>query len=157
MLQEELELDSPFLDAKHEAVLNIVRTASVLTLAGGSLLRDLDLTEAQFNVLMLLKYKQAPLTQTDIGRRLVITRASVTSVLDRLEAKRLVKRVAVPGNRRIYHIEFTPKGAGLIEQAEPQYRQLVHRLMADLNDKKCRTLIGLLEQIRATATKAQSK
>ena len=52
----ELDLDMPFKDLLHEALLNIVRTADVLSQAGEVLFRKHDLTEAQFNVIFSLKY-----------------------------------------------------------------------------------------------------
>lgn len=148
-LQSELSLDFPFQDVRHEAVLGIVHTASLLANAGAEIFRGYDLTEAQFNVLLALKYKDRELTQSDLGKRLVITRASVTSVLDKLESKGLVERRSVPGNRRIYHVEMTPKGRQMVEQVEPVYRDAIHRILAGFRDKDCRTLSGLLERVRA--------
>jgi MarR family 2-MHQ and catechol resistance regulon transcriptional repressor len=147
-LQKELSLDTPFRDIRHETVLSIVRTASLLGNAGADVFRPFDLTEAQFNVLLVLKFKEHPLTQSDLGKRLVITRASVTSVLDRLEAKKLVERQDVPGNRRIFHVELTPKGRKLVEEVEPVYRQAIHRVLRGLNEKECRLLLSLLERVR---------
>ena len=147
-LNSELALDRPMSDVRHEAVLNVVRTANVLALRGAALFREHDLTEAQFNVLFALKYKQRPWTQSDLGRRLVVTRASVTSVLDKLEEKGLVERQEVPGNRRIYHVDLTRKGAALVDRVEPQYRSDIHSVMSGLSDDDCRRLIKQLEQIR---------
>ncbi len=147
-LQKELSLDLPFKDLRHETVLSIVRTATLLANAGADLFRGFGLTEAQFNVLLALKYKDHPLTQTDLGRRLVITRASVTSVLDRLEAKELVRRHDVPDNRRIYHVELTDAGRALVEQVEPVYREAIHKTLAGLGEKECRSLVTLLERVR---------
>ncbi|MDX9975877.1 MAG: MarR family transcriptional regulator [FCB group bacterium] len=152
-LQKELGLDLPFEDLRHEAVLSIVRTASMLANGGADIFRQHDLTEAQFNVLLALKYKDRTLTQSDLGQRLVITRASVTSVLDKLEAKKLVERRNVPGNRRIFHVELTPKGQDLVEKVEPVYRETVHRVLASFSDKDCRALTALLERVRAGAHK----
>lgn len=148
-LQSELGLDVPFQDIRHETVLSIVRTASLLTHAGAELFRRSDLTEAQFNVMLVLKYKDHPLTQSDLSKRLVITRASVTSVLDRLESKGLVERQEVPGNRRIFHVELTPKGRRRVEEVEPLYRAEIHTVLRDLDERECRTLLGLLERVRA--------
>jgi MarR family 2-MHQ and catechol resistance regulon transcriptional repressor len=147
-LERELNLEVPFKDIYHEAVLNIIRTASVLSSAGEQLFRQFDLTEAQFNVLFSLKYNPRHVTQTDLGRRLVVTRASITSVLDKLEAKFLVARESVPDNRRIYHVVLTEKGRRLIEQVEPLYRDSIHAVMEDLGDRNCRALIQLLERVR---------
>ncbi len=147
-LNRELDLDRPMRDIRHEAVLNIVRTANVMSLKGAQLFRQFDLTEAQFNVLFSLKYKERPWTQSDLGRRLVVTRASVTSVLDKLEEKGLVQRSVVQGNRRIYHVDLTDKGRALLEEVEPLYRNDIHKVLDALDDKACRSLIEQLEQIR---------
>lgn len=147
-LQKELSLDTPFADVRHETVLSVVRTAALIGMRGADVFRPYDLTEAQFNVLLVLKYKDHELTQSDLGKRLVITRASVTSVLDKLEAKALVTREDVPGNRRIFHVELTPKGRRLVEEVEPVYRQAIHRALSGLNEKECRVLIGLLDRLR---------
>ena len=147
-LQEELGLDIPFDDLCHEAVLNVIRTATLLSSVGAELFREFGLTEAQFNVLMALKYRDRELTQSDLGRRLVVTRASITSVLDKLESKSWVRRLSVPGNRRIYHVDLTDKGREVAERMEPVYRERVHEALAALNPKECHTLIGLLERVR---------
>lgn len=150
-LNTELELDRPLRDVRHEAVLNIVRTANVLSTKGAALFRFFDLTEAQFNVLFALKFKERPWTQSELGKRLVVTRASVTSVLDKLEEKELVRRIEVPGNRRIYHVELTEEGRALVDKVEPRYRENIHRVLASLDEETCRNLIQLLETIRAQA------
>ena len=147
-LEKELNLDRPMEDPQHEAVLSVVRTASLLSLKGADLFRRFDLTEAQFNVLFSLKYKEKVWTQSDLGKRLVVTRASVTSVLDKLESKGLVLRKAVEGNRRIYHIDLTPAGRKLIDEVEPLYRHDIQDVMADLDAASCHALIRDLEKIR---------
>ncbi|MBI2432185.1 MAG: MarR family transcriptional regulator [Candidatus Hydrogenedentes bacterium] len=147
-LNRELDLERPMEDVRHEAVLNVVRTANVLSQKGAALFRHFDLTEAQFNVLFSLKYKQRKWTQSDLGRRLVVTRASITSVLDKLEEKGLVQRDAVPNNRRIYHVELTPKGVALLAEVEPLYRNDIHEVLGLFSDQECRGLIRYLERIR---------
>ncbi len=147
-LERELNLEVPFQDVHHEAVLNIVRTASVMANTGEQLFRRFDLTEAQFNVLFSLKYSRKHVTQTDLGKRLVVTRASITSVLDKLEAKGLVERKDVPNNRRSYHIVLTAEGRALIDEVEPLYREKIHQATAGLKKEDCRRLIALLERVR---------
>ena len=154
-LAKELNLDVPFKDICHEAVLNIVRTANMLTTAADQLFRQHDLTEAQFNVLFSLKYNPRHVTQTDLGKRLVVTRASITSILDKLESKGLVERIDVPDNRRIYHVEMTERGHTVLDELEPLYREKVHEVMEGLTERDCKTLIGLLERVRVGKTLLQ--
>lgn len=152
-LEKELQLDRPMEDPLHEAVLSVVRTASLLSLKGADLFREFGLTEAQFNVLFSLKYKEKLWTQSDLGKRLVVTRASVTSVLDKLESKGLVERRAVEGNRRIYHVDLTPEGRKLIDKVEPLYRSNIHEVTADLDERACRVLVDSLEKIRSRCSR----
>lgn len=152
VLWKELDLDAPFGDLVHETMLNIVHTANQFAIAGLPLFRRFDLTEAQFNLLFALKFKQRALTQSELGKRLVVTRASVTSLIDKLEEKGLVERRSVPNNRRIYHVELTPAGQRLIDEVEPLYRVEVHRAMSDLSTEECSTVIGLMERIRTRTT-----
>ncbi len=147
-INAELQLDQPMQDPRHELALNIVRTASLMTHRGSVIFRQYGLTEAQFNVLFALKYKLSAWSQSDLGKRLVVTRASITSVLDKLEEKGLVVREAVPENRRIYHVELTAAGREMLEKIEPLYRGEIHRILGDLNDEQCRELIRRLERVR---------
>jgi len=150
-INRELELEQPIEDIKHEVVLNIIRTATMIAQKGALIFRRFDLTEAQFNVLFALKYKRSEWTQSDLSKRLVVTRASITSVLDKLESKGLVKRQEVSGNRRIYHVSLTRQGEVLINKVEPVYRASIHQALDVFSDKQCRELITRLEQIRAQA------
>lgn len=148
-INKELELEQPMEDIRHELVLNIVRTSAVIAGEGAVLFRRFDLTEAQFNVLFALKYKRNEWTQSDLGKRLVVTRASITSVLDKLESKGLVRRNDVAGNRRIYHVSLTRKGQNLIDRVEPVYRETIHKALDIFSDEQCRDMISKMEQIRS--------
>ncbi len=148
-INEELDLDQPMQDVRHEAVLNIIHTAGYLAQAGAALFRQYGLTEAQFNVLFALHYADHPLTQTELGRRLVVTRASITSLIDKLQEKGLVERRAVEGNRRIYHLVRTEAGQALFEKVEPVYRERIHAALNHLGKDEQHALIRMLERVRA--------
>ncbi len=154
-INRELELEQPLEDIRHELVLNIVRTATLVSQKGATLFRQFDLTEAQFNVLFALKYKKSAWTQSDLSKRLVVTRASITSVLDKLESKGLVKRQEVTGNRRIYHVVLTRRGKALIDKVEPVYRGAIHNALMPFSDQQCLDLIKRLEQVRSQADQVE--
>ena len=147
-LYKELDLDGPFEDICHEAMIGIVRTASLAAAVAGKIFRQYGLTEAQFNVLFALKYKSRAITQVELGRRLVVTRATVTSVLDKLESKGYVERQAVPDNRRSYHVELTEAGRTVVDAVEPVYRESIHYVLGYLDEDGIRHLIGMLEPAR---------
>ena len=151
-LQMELGLPEDSGDIRQEAWLNLVRTATLISAAGARIFREFGLTEAQFNVLMLLKYKERELTQTDIGERLGVTRATITSVLDKLEGKRLIARESVSGNRRIYHVAMKATGLALLDKVEPVYREKIGCIMRPLSQKECQTLMKYLGRIHTKAS-----
>ncbi len=148
-LYKELDLDGPFEDICHEAMIGIVRTASLAAAVAGRIFRQYDLTEAQFNALFALKYKSRAITQVELGRRLVVTRATVTSVLDKLESKGYVERRDVPDNRRSYHVELTEAGRSLVDRVEPVYRDSIHYVLGYLDEDAMRQLIAMLEPVRS--------
>jgi len=156
-LQHELGLQAPFKDIRHEAVLNVVRTANLISTKASQLFRRFDLTEAQFNVLFALKFSGGNITQAELGKRLVVTRASITSVLDKLEAKDLVRRIDVPGNRRIHHVALTDGGSELIRRVEPEYRDEVHSVWKDFSEEQCTVLIDRMEKMRSRVQDMLSK
>lgn len=147
-LQEELGLQHPFKDLRHETVLSIVRTANLLSARAAQVFRRYELTEAQFNVLFALKFSEGDVTQAELGKRLVVTRASITSVLDKLESKNLVRRKNVVGNRRIHHVTLTAEGAALVDEVEPVYRNEIYEALRDFTDADCNTLNENLEKSR---------
>ena len=86
-LQNELGFINPIETRAHEALMNVVLTSALLVKQGHRLMRPFGLTDAQFNVLMLLKYQSdnGELNQTDLGNMLVVNRSNVTGLVDRLE------------------------------------------------------------------------
>lgn len=147
-LHHELGLSNPFRDLRHETLLNIVRTANLISARAAQLFRRYGLTEAQFNALFALKFAGDGITQAELGKRLVVTRASVTSLLDKLEAKGLVQRADVPGNRRINHVALTEKGRELVDRVEPVYIGEIHEVLEGFDESECRTLIEFMERAR---------
>ena len=151
-LHMELGLPEESGDIRHETLQDIVRAATLISAAGARILREFRLTEAQFNVLFLLKYKDRELTQTELGERLGITRASTTSVLDKLEGKGLISRESVKGNRRIYHVALKLDGLALVDRVEPVYREKIGRIMGPLSEKECQTVLNYLGRIQKRAS-----
>ena len=72
-------------DLRHETAFNIMRTGNFMAAKASQFFRAFDLTVAQFNILLALSTGNGNVTQVELGRRLVVSSASITSVLDNLE------------------------------------------------------------------------
>ncbi|WP_317301163.1 MarR family transcriptional regulator [Allobaculum stercoricanis] len=81
-------------------------------------LRAEDLTKTQFDVLVFLqsnRLKNREIIQKDLQAHFKVSNPTISSLLDRLEAKNLIQRVVSKNDRRIHNIELTQLG---IEQLE---------------------------------------
>jgi DNA-binding MarR family transcriptional regulator len=70
---------------------------------------DLGLTDAQWKPLLLLQQGTCS-TAADISRIACHDTGAVTRLLDRLEAKTLIRRVRSAEDRRVVNLELTPEG-----------------------------------------------
>jgi DNA-binding MarR family transcriptional regulator len=81
-------------------------------------LRPFGLTFARYEALMLLTFSRSgSLPLGKIGERLQVHPASVTNVIDRLEADRLVRRRTDPGDARLTLATISARGRRLAERA----------------------------------------
>jgi len=100
------------------AVTSVMRAHQIMLARVDEVLRPFGLTFARYEMLMLLLFSRAgSLPLSKVGSRLQVHPASVTNVVDRLEAQGLVRRVPHPSDGRGVLAEITPEGRELAEQA----------------------------------------
>jgi len=148
-LKEELGLDQTIETMEHECLLNVLYTATMLYKASYVYFRQYGITDAQFNVLIQLRYeKQQELSQADLGRRLVVNKADMTGIIDRLEKAGLVMREDHPKDRRVNIIKITRKGRDIVNKLEPGYFTAVKKAMSSMSKNDMKTIIKGMEKIR---------
>jgi DNA-binding MarR family transcriptional regulator len=148
-LREELGLDQTIETMEHECLLNVLYTATMLYKASYIYFRQYGITDAQFNVLIQLQYeKQQGLSQADLGRRLVVNKADMTGIIDRLEKAGLVGREDHPKDRRINIIKISRKGRDIVNKLEPGYFTGVNKVMSGMSTNDMKTIIKGMEKIR---------
>jgi len=145
------------ISARHEALLNVVRTHDYITKRASSFFSLYDITEAQYNVLIVLKLEERNLTQVEIGERLIASRPNITSLIDKLEKKGHVLRKKVASDRRIFEIELTPDGKKLLEKVEPQYIKEVEKAMSSISTADCKRINTIMPKIRQKLVSAGGK
>lgn len=156
-LAHELGLTKGGLMPAHEAVLSIFYTGAQIRKAATRFFRPHGLTDAQFNVLTLLESEggREGLSQVELGRMMLVNRANITPLVDRLEREGLVRRVPYPDDRRYNRIVLSPKGRQLYHEVEGPYMAEVERLTAELSVDEQDTLTKLLERVRRAARKGE--
>jgi len=152
-LKEELGLKTDFASPAHEALLNIYYTASIMKKRADDFFGQFGLTDVQFNLMNLLYYesgKEGGLSQAQISDMMLVNRANITSLVDRMEKAELVSRTAHANDRRYNIIKLTSKGKNLYTKVEPHYLKQVKEAMAPLDAAELKRIAGMLEKVRRT-------
>lgn len=118
---------------------------------------QLEICGSDFAVLEALLHK-GPLPVNEIGKKILLTSGSITTAIDRLEAKGLVERRAHGTDRRARVVHLTKDGRKMIAKAYADHAADMERLAsASLNRKERETLIRLLKQIGFAAAEYSTK
>jgi MarR family transcriptional regulator, 2-MHQ and catechol-resistance regulon repressor len=98
----------------------LVRTYQAFSACSETHIRQFDLTPSQFDVIATLGNTNG-LSMGEIGDRTLITKGTLTGVIDRLIKKDLVRRYTPEDDRRSVFIQLTPQGETLFETVFPAH------------------------------------
>lgn len=87
-----------------------------------------NLTVSQFGVMEAL-YVYGPMYQRDLAEQILKTTGNITTVIDNLEKRELVKRVREVKDRRYFQVVLTPEGDKLIRKIFPSHVKRVQQVM----------------------------
>jgi DNA-binding MarR family transcriptional regulator len=89
------------------------------------------------------------LSPTNLGRGLMLSSAGVTSRIDRLERRGLVRRLPDPDDRRGVIVELTDEGLALVDQAVEAVTESDRQLLGRLDGQEMTDLEALLRKLLA--------
>jgi len=148
MTLEEAIKSSKFRNEAHKAGLNILYTAWWLKTSMSKELKEYGLTHEQYNVLRILKGKHPEqICVREIACRMIEKNSNVPRIIDRLEAKKLVKRASSDSDRRETVILLTPAGINILQHSTDRINNLMDKIML-IDEEKAKELNLLLEDIR---------
>ncbi|UOZ09800.1 MarR family winged helix-turn-helix transcriptional regulator [Amycolatopsis sp. WQ 127309] len=103
------------------------------------------LQRGEFDVLAALRRSGKPYTliPSELSATLMMSRAGMTSRLDRLEAAGFVERTLDPNDRRSFRIRLTDKGFEVVDAAMTEHTANVTELLSSLRGKE----LGLLDDV----------
>lgn len=113
-------------------LLSVVRAYQAFEAMSDSHIRALGLTGPQFDIIATLGNTPG-MTCGEIGERTLITKGTLTGVLDRLEAKGLLSRVVSSEDRRSYMVKLTRKGQACFENVFPSHLSHMDQFFGQLS------------------------
>lgn len=129
-----------------QAMLRLMRVGDRLWRESDERFAQWGLTDNHYNVLRILNGAGEPLSQIEIGRRMLSSRANITKLIDLLEQKKYVKRLAC-GDRRVNLITLTETGAGFLAEKTAEIINYAETAMRPLTRFEQKTLTALLDKL----------
>lgn len=109
--------------------------------------RQFDLTPAQFDVIATLGNTKG-MSMGEIGEKTLITKGTLTGVIDRLIQKDLVCREIPVDNRRSVIVQLTAKGQDAFEQVFPAHIARLKERFEQLEPAELVLLKALLSRLQ---------
>lgn len=107
------------------------------------------LSAPKFNVLIQLYMAgDRGLTQSELGKKMLVSRANITGLIDRLEKDGLVERGDDPSDKRAFRVVLTGRASALMNTFLPLHNEYIYRAVLSLDTGEKETLIRLLEKLR---------
>ncbi|MGB8770108.1 MAG: MarR family transcriptional regulator [Candidatus Korobacteraceae bacterium] len=137
-----------FSDPLQEALLSLLVTANTLNDLMDELCERHHITRPQYNVLRILRgVHPRGHARCEIARRMIDRAPDVTRLVDRLQARGLVRRFRGLDDQRQAMTSITAKGLKLLAKMQPEIDAAVGARLGKLSDDDCRELSRLCGEI----------
>ncbi len=133
-------------DRDYDLWLLLARTHYRVKQARTSELRRLGLTPEQAGILYYVNASGNNAMPTEISRWMMREPQTITSVIDRMEKKGLIKKSRDDERKNVVRISLTDKGRRVLEHSNQ--RESFHKIMSVLSDEKRESLREILNDLR---------
>src|SRR5512146_1802008 len=126
-----------------------MRTADVMHRRFAAVVEPAGVSFQQYNVLRILRGAgKEGLPTLEVASRLVEQTPGITRLLDRLEAKKLIRRERCPTDRRQVLCFITAEGLALLGRLDAPVNAFDARALGMLTAQEQRELVRILDKIR---------
>lgn len=129
------------------ALYELVRTYQAFETYSAAHIRTLGLTSSQFDIIATLGNTDG-MSFKDLGEKTLITKGTLTGVVDRLEAKAFVRRVASPSDGRSQMVQLTKAGEALFAKIFPAHLCHLEQVFSGFSQKELENTETVLHQLR---------
>lgn len=114
----------------------------------GSHIKEMDLTMTQFDIVATLG-NQPPMTCKELGDKTLVSKGTMTGVLERLEAKGLIEKFVNDEDGRSYRIGLTKAGDKLFKKVFPEHVEYLSKAFGKLSKKELEQAVTVLQNVKA--------
>jgi MarR family 2-MHQ and catechol resistance regulon transcriptional repressor len=110
-------------------------------------IKEMGLTMTQFDIIATLG-NQLPMTCKELGDKTLVSKGTMTGVLERLEAKGLINKFVNVEDGRSYKIGLTPAGNKLFKKVFPAHVEFLGEAIRQLGKKELDQAIVVLRDVK---------
>jgi DNA-binding MarR family transcriptional regulator len=133
-----------FTSPQQEALLSVAVAAGSINDLGDEICERYGLTRSQYNVLRILRGAQPDgHSRCEVACRMIERAPDITRLVDRLQARGLVRRTRGGSDQRQAIARITAKGLKLLEAIQPELDAQTAIRFRKLSDKDCHELSRL--------------
>ncbi|MFA5266560.1 MAG: MarR family transcriptional regulator [Methanoregula sp.] len=103
---------------------------------------------AQYRTLGVLMRGENPLSMSELGKRLYMSKPYMTVLIDQLILNGHVQRIPDTTDRRVINIAITTEGKRHLKQAASRYKETVKNMLSELDSQDLEDLCQSLEKLR---------
>ncbi|MEB3295269.1 MAG: MarR family transcriptional regulator [Synechococcales bacterium] len=111
-------------------------------------IRSLGLTSPQFDVIATLGNTDGMMMQ-ELAQKTLVTKGTLTGIVDRLEGKGLVRREVPSHNRRCFIVKLTATGEALFQRVFPAHVAYLKNRFDSLQDEELEEICLALQKLRS--------
>ncbi|MEJ2738558.1 MAG: MarR family transcriptional regulator [Dehalococcoidia bacterium] len=117
---------------------------------------EAGLSREKYDVLMAIKFynvvEETEVIETNLARVLYRSTNSISTIIDRMEAEGLIKKLRDLPDRRVIRLIVTPKAEKMLKKAAKPHMELIKRLCSVYTVKELQSSIELMEKFKQKAT-----
>jgi MarR family transcriptional regulator, 2-MHQ and catechol-resistance regulon repressor len=132
----------------HKVLREFAQAYQAFALYDEASIRPMGLTRPQFDVIATLGNTPG-LTMGEIAEKTLVTKGTLTGIVDRLETKGLVRRQVPPQNRRCFLITLTQEGEAVFNHVFPAHISNLKSRFAQLSETDREDIYRALKKLRA--------
>lgn len=134
----------------------LIRCTQAFERFSGAHVKSMGLTESQFDVVATLGNTEG-MTCKELGEHTLITKGTLTGVLDRMEGRGLITRRSDDTDARRTHIALTRKGNVLFAEVFPAHLKHLQRAFGRLSESELNHLRDGLTSLRLAFDKEHAR
>ncbi|MFP4043212.1 MAG: MarR family winged helix-turn-helix transcriptional regulator [Rhodosalinus sp.] len=134
------------MDRTDQSLIALRRILRATELYGRELARTAGLTPVQIRVLQVVAMRDG-VTPKEISAQMGVSQATISTLLDRLEAKRMLRRERSSRDRRQTNVVLTEAGRDAVNRAPDALQQQYVRAFESLEDWEQAMIVAALERV----------